>query len=141
MNRSPDESSLPSLAGNELREEKLSVRANWFAGVTGESDRHDDDPFAEMTSASSRKQLTSESSREEFDAAWKRMLQWGNRLEAIGVVCPLRFTGECHCSSCPISQANDPDGEMSSLCKQGIEEEKLTMLERVKQLDLVPSGV
>lgn len=117
----------------------MSVRAQWFAGVTGEHDR-DVDPFADM-SDSSRKPLTTASTREELAVAWQRILNWGNRLESMGISCPLRFTGECHCSSCPISQANDPDAELQSLCKQGIEEEKLTMLQRVIQLGAVPSGV
>lgn len=85
--------------------------------------------------------LGADSPKEDFVEKLNRVFQRLARLDAIGVKCPLRQSGECHCSSCPISQISDPEGERHQLCHAGVEEERIVMLSRVANLGLAPSGV
>lgn len=120
----------------------MSVRANWFANADSDaSTDQTDDPFADMTTASGRKAITVKSTAEEFDAAFRRLNRWFARLTKMGISCPLRESGECHCSACPISQLHNPDAERHLLCKQGVEEERTIMLARVSRAEPAASGV
>lgn len=140
MNERREGSSLPLLAGiTKLGEDKLSVRANWNTGVTAQPDQDDLDPFDGMGDKSI---LTDKSPPAQFRERLSRLHKRLEMLTAMGVTCPLREEGECHCASCPISQINEPDGERHRLCKQGVEEERTVMLSRVASLGLLaPSGV
>lgn len=63
------------------------------------------------------------------------------RLCEMGVTCPLKDAGECFCSACPVSQLNDPDGGLTSLCRVGVEQERVTMLVRAQDHpELVAAG-
>jgi hypothetical protein len=133
------------LAGIENKgEETLSVRANWYAdaSVTG-SDQPSADPFAvtQKEQEDSGRNLTVDSTVEQFTAGFKRLRNWAARLDGAGITCPLRQAGECHCTACPVSQAHDPEGERYSLCRQGIEEERMVMTARIAQHpELIPAG-
>jgi hypothetical protein len=133
------------LAGIDKGEEKLSVRADWYtdAAVTGSDQPVAADPFsnASQDEQDRGRNLTLNSTAEQFRAGFKRLLNWANRLDGAGIKCPLREAGECHCTACPISQAHDPEGERYSLCRQGVEEERMVMLARIAQHpELIPSG-
>lgn len=117
----------------------MSVRANWYADAAELPEQHED-PF-DNVGAGKKAMVGLNSSSEEFRNAFSKLAKRFARLDKMGITCPLRDAGECHCSSCPISQVNDPDGQRRSLCKAGVEEERLVMLARVSTLGLAPSGV
>jgi hypothetical protein len=132
------------LAGIDKGEDELSgVRANWFAdAATAGSDEPAADPFSASQSEQDRgHNLTVKSSAAQFATGFRRLQNWANRLDGAGIKCPLREAGECHCSACPISQAHDPEGERYSLCRQGIEEERMVMAARIAHNpELIPAG-
>jgi hypothetical protein len=123
----------------------LSVRANWGtdAAVDG-SGSSPTDPFADISKeqTDSGRNLTLASTKEQFERGFSRLNRWAVRLDGAGIKCPLREAGECHCSACPISQAHEPEGERYSLCRQGVEEERMVMLARVAghHPEMIPAG-
>jgi hypothetical protein len=133
------------LAGiDTIGEETLSgVRANWFAdAATTGSDQPAADPFSAAQDDQDRgRNLSLNSTAAQFAAGFKRLQIWAARLDGAGIKCPLREAGECHCTACPVSQAHNPEGERYSLCRQGVEEERIVMLARTAQHpELIPTG-
>lgn len=121
----------------------MTVRANWFADVAVGSDQPSADPFSPQSQQEQDRghNLALDSTPEQFAAGFKRLSRWINRLYGAGITCPLREAGECHCSACPVSQARNPEGERYSLCKQGVEEERLVMMARIAgHPELIPAG-
>lgn len=139
------ESSFDSLAGiDKIGEDTLSgVRANWFAdAVETGSDQPAADPFSAAQSDQDRgRNLSLNSTAEQFAQGFKRLSAWAARLDGAGIKCPLREAGECHCTACPVSQVHEPEGERYSLCRQGVEEERTVMMARIAHHpELIPSG-
>ena len=128
------------MAGStQLRDEDLSVRANWFSGAQSPTDEAVD-PFADMTGTKSSIALSVDSSIEEITARLATLLRREGRLAEMGISCPLKASGECNCSACPVSQLNHPEEAISALCRVGMEQERAVMLSLAKTNGLLGDG-
>lgn len=113
----------------------MSVRANWFSGAQTTPTDERMDPFAEMTGIKSIA-LSTDSSQEEIMARIARLTRSEGRLAEMGITCPLKASGECSCTACPVSQL-DTDEALGALCRVGQEQERLVMLSLAKTHHLV----
>lgn len=68
-----------------------------------------------------------------------RLMRSEGRLADMGITCPLKASGECNCSACPVSQL-DTDDALGALCRVGQEQERATMLSLAKTNDLLHVG-
>lgn len=123
------------MAGStQLGDENLTVRANWFAGAQAPTD--ETDPFADSSGMTSSA-LSTDSSLEEITRRLSTLLRMEGRLQERGVTCPLKESGECNCSACPVNQLDHPEQEISRLCRVGMEQERVVMLSLAKTHGLV----
>lgn len=66
-----------------------------------------------------------ETPREELQQRLNFLYRREGRLFNAGVVCSVKDSPESSCNACPFSKAEDPDHERSSLCKIGIDQERI----------------
>jgi hypothetical protein len=101
----------------------MGIGANWFTdGATAVASDDAPDPFAE--SASTRPTIVSiDASEDELVDRLSSLLRREGRLFELGITCPLKENGDCHCSVCPISQHEDPEARLHRLCQVGREQE------------------
>lgn len=114
----------------------MSVRANWFSGTHTPVDEALD-PFADMTASKSPIALSVDSPLEEITARLARLMKGEGRLAEMGITCPLKESGECSCSACPVSQLSHPEESKAALCRLGQEQERLVMMSLAKTHGLV----
>jgi hypothetical protein len=84
--------------------------------------------------------LSVDSSAQEITDRLSELLRREGRLEEMGISCPLKESGECNCSACPVSQLDHPEEAISALCRVGMEQERAVMLSLAKTNGLVGDG-